>query len=50
MKDIKIFPNKKKKKNRQYGRARYKNLSEDEKINLLSIEKKNVKIRKNSLL
>ena len=40
VKDIKIFVKKKKKKKQQYGHERYKNLSEGEKINWLSIEKK----------
>ena len=34
VKDIKIFLRKKKEKKQQYGRERYKNLSEDEKQNL----------------
>ena len=37
--DIKIFLRKKKKKKREYGRERQKNLSENEKKSLLSIEK-----------
>ena len=47
-KNIKIFLRKKKKK-QQYGHECYKNFSEDEKINCLSIEKK-YKMRKNGLL
>ena len=43
VKDIKILLKKKKKKKRQYGRERYVNLSDDEKINWLSIEKNIVK-------
>ena len=39
LKDIKIFLRKKKKKKQQYGCERYKNLSEDEKINWLGMEK-----------
>ena len=34
----------------QYGRERYKNLSEDEKNNWLSIEKNIIKSEKNALL
>ena len=39
MKDIKVFVKKRKKKKQQYGCERYKNLSEDEKINWLGMEK-----------
>ena len=39
MKAIKIFLKKKKKKKQQYRCEHYKNLSEDKKINWLSIEK-----------
>ena len=39
VKDIKILLIKKKTKKQQYGRKRYKNLSEDEKKGQLSIEK-----------
>ena len=42
MKDINIFIKEKKKKKRQYGSERFINLSEDEKINWLNIEKKNI--------
>ena len=35
VKDIKVFPEKKKKKKPQYGRERYKNLLEDEKQKLV---------------
>ena len=39
-KDIKIFLKKKKRKKKwKYGHERYKNLSEDEKLNWLSMEK-----------
>ena len=40
MKDIKIFLKKKKKKKQQYGRERYKNLSEDEKDKVVENRKK----------
>ena len=40
MKDIKIFLEKKKKKKRQYGYERYKNLSQDEKNKLVEYRKK----------
>ena len=44
MKDTKAFLKKKKKEeNQQYGRDLYKNLLEDEKESLLSIEKNIVK-------
>ena len=44
MKDTKAFLKKKKKEeNQQYGRDQYKNLLEDEKESLLSIEKNIVK-------
>ena len=39
LKDIKVFVKKRKKKKQQYGCERYKNLSEDEKINWLGMEK-----------
>ena len=39
MKDIKVFVKNKNKKKQQYGCERYKNLSEDEKINRLGMEK-----------
>ena len=39
VKDIKIFLKEKKKKKRQYCCERYKNLSENQNKNLLSIEK-----------
>ena len=39
MKDIKVFVKKRKKKKQQYGCERCKNLSEDEKINWLGMEK-----------
>ena len=42
MRDIKVFQKKKKKKE-QCGLERYKNLPEDEKQNLLSIEKNVIK-------
>ena len=40
VKDIKMFLKKKKKKKQQYGRERYKNLSEDEKQKLADYRKK----------
>ena len=40
VKDIKMFLKKKKKKKQQYGRERYKNLSEDEKQKLVEYRKK----------
>ena len=40
VKDIKIFLKRKKKKKRKCSRESYKNLSEDEKINWSSVEKK----------
>ena len=47
VKDIKIFPNKKKKKNRQYGTIHVTKISQKmKKINLLIIEKKIVKLEK----
>ena len=49
MKDIKVFL-KKKKKERQYGRERYKNLSEDEKNKLVEYRKKIYRMRKSALL
>ena len=49
VKDIKIFLKKKIKKKRQYGRGRYKNLSGDEKQQLVEYRKK-YKMRKNALL
>ena len=39
MKDIEVFLKNKKKKKGQHGREQYKNLAEDEKQDLLSIEK-----------
>ena len=39
VKDIKVFLRKKKEKKQQYGRERYKNLSEDEKQNLAEYRK-----------
>ena len=49
MKDIKVFLKKKKKK-RQYGRERYKNLSEDEKNKLVEYKKNNNRMRKSASL
>ena len=43
VKNIKIFLKKKKKKKQQCGRERYKNLSEDQKINWLGIENNIIK-------
>ena len=43
VKNIKIFLKKKKKKKRQHGLERYKNLSEDGKINWRNIEKNIIK-------
>ena len=40
----------KKKKKRQYGHERYKNLPEDEKQKLVEYSKKYYKMRKNALL
>ena len=42
MKDIKIFRKEKKRKKRQYGRERCKNLSGDEKQKLVGYRKKKV--------
>ena len=39
MKDINVFLRKEKKKRQQYGRERYKNLSDDEQQKLVEIEK-----------
>ena len=47
---MKTFPKKKKKKKRHYGYERYKNLSGDEKQNLVEYRKKYCKIRKKRLL
>ena len=47
MKDIKIFLKKKKEKNQQFGRERYKNLSGDEKQKLVRYRKKYYSMRKN---
>ena len=49
-KDIKVFLKKKKKRKRQYDRERYKNLSEDQKQNLVEYRKKYYKMRKKALL
>ena len=49
-KDMKTFPKKKKKKKGHYGYERYKNLSGDEKQNLVEYRKKYCKIRKKRLL
>ena len=46
VKDIKVFPEKKKKKKPQYGRERYKNLLEDEKQKLVQDKKKYYKMSK----
>ena len=40
----------KKEKKQQYGRERYKNLSEDEKQKLVEYNKRNCRMRKNVLL
>ena len=50
VKDIKIFLNKKMKKKWQYGRERYKNISENGKDKLVECIKKYYKMRKNALL
>ena len=50
VKDIKIFLKKKRKKTRQYGHERSKNLSEDEKKKLNEYRKKYYEMRKNALL
>ena len=50
VKNIKIFLTKKKKKTRQYGRERYKNLPENEKQKLAEYRKKYSRTRKNILL
>ena len=44
MKDIKIFPRRKKGKKQQYGREQYKSLPEDEKQKLVDYRKKKRKI------
>ena len=52
MKDIIVFPKKKKKKKAKIsdmGPERYNNLSEDEKQKLIEYRKKYYKIRKNAL-
>ena len=49
VKDIKIFLKKKKKKKQQYGRERYKNLSEDEKDKVVENRKKYYKMKRNAL-
>ena len=49
-KDSSAFQKKKKKKKQQYGRGQDKNLPENEKLSILSIEKKYFKIRKNGFL
>ena len=46
MNDIKIFLNKDKKKKRQYGHERYKNLAEDEKQKLAKYRKKYYTMKK----
>ena len=48
MKDIKIFL--KKIKKQQYGHERYKNLSKDEKQNLVEYRKEYYRMRKNTML
>ena len=48
MKDIKIILIKKKKRKRQYGRERYKNLSENEKNKLVEY-RKNIAKREKTL-
>ena len=45
-----IFLKKKEKKKQQYGRERYKTLSEDEKNKLVEYRKKYYKMRRNALL
>ena len=50
MKNIKIFLRKKKKKNPEYSRERYKNLSEDEEQKLVEYREKCYSMRKNTLL
>ena len=47
MKDIKVFVRNKKKKKREYGHERYKNLAEDEKQKLTEYRKKYYKMKKN---
>ena len=49
VKDIKIFLRKKKKKNQQCGRERYKNLPEDEKQKLVEYRKEYYRMRKKGL-
>ena len=44
MKDIKIFPRRKKGKKQQYGREQYKSLPEDEKQKLVDYRKKKEKL------
>ena len=46
LKGIKIFLKRKKKKKQQYGRERYKNLSEDEKQRLVEYTKYIIKYEK----
>ena len=50
LKDIKIFLKKKRNKNRQYGRERYKNLSEIKENKLVEYRKKYYRTKKNALL
>ena len=50
LKDIKIFLKKKRNKNRQYGRERYKYLSEIKKNKLVEYRKKYYRTKKNTLL
>ena len=50
LKDIKIFLKKKRNKNRQCGRERYKNLSEIKKNKLVEYRKKYYRTKKNALL
>ena len=50
VKDIKIFVKRKKKKQRQYGCERYKNLLEEEKQKRVSNRKKYYRMRKNVIL
>ena len=45
-----IFLKKKKKKNGQYGRESYKNLSENEKNKLVEYRKIHYRMRKNTLI
>ena len=50
VKDIKIFLKKKKKKKQQYGQKCYKNLSEDEKQNLVGYRKSIIQEKKHFII